>query len=67
MVCVWRLCKLTFESGTIPKNWRTALIAPLLKGKGKNPKNKGYRGTSLFSVDEKRYAGLLEDKVRIKT
>ena len=31
---IWRLCKMVFESGVVPKNWRSIVIVPLYKGKG---------------------------------
>ena len=30
---VWRLCNMTFESGVVPKFWRSAVIVSLYKGK----------------------------------
>ena len=31
----WTLCNITFESRTVPEDWRSAVIVPLHKGKGK--------------------------------
>ena len=31
---IWRLCNMAFESGVVPKDWRSGMIAPLYKGKG---------------------------------
>ena len=31
---IWRLCNMSFESGVLPEDWRSAVIAPLYKGKG---------------------------------
>ena len=33
---IWRLCNMASESGVVPEDWRSAEIAPLYKGKGKN-------------------------------
>ena len=31
---VWKLCNMTFGSGAVRKEWKTAVIVPLYKGKG---------------------------------
>ena len=31
---IWRLCNMTFESGVVPEDWRSAVIVPLYMGKG---------------------------------
>ena len=31
---IWKLCKMTFENGVVPEDWRSAVIVPLYKGKG---------------------------------
>ena len=44
-----RIINLSWETGTLPKNWRNSYIIPVLK-KGKNPKDlKSYRPISLTS------------------
>ena len=55
---------MAFESGVVPKDWRSAVIAPLYKGKGEKSECKNYRGVSLLSVVGKIYAGVLVDRVR---
>ena len=42
---------------------RSAVIAPLCKGKGERTECKNYRGISLLSVVGKIYAGILVDRV----
>ena len=42
---------MAFESGVVAEDWRSAVIVPLYKGKGKN-----YRSVSLLSVDLSRYS-----------
>ena len=32
---VWRLCNMAFESGGMFEDWKSAVIVPLYKGKGK--------------------------------
>ena len=32
---IWRLCNVAFESGAVPEDWRSAVIIPLYKGKGR--------------------------------
>ena len=58
------LCIMAFESGVVPKDWRSAAIAPLYNGKGERNECKNYRGINLFSVVGKIYAGILIDIVR---
>ena len=41
---IWRLCNMAFESGGVPEDWRSALIFPLYKGKGKRTECSNYRG-----------------------
>ena len=50
---VWRLCNMAFESGVVSKDWRSAVIVPLYKGKRERIKCKNYRGISLLCVLEK--------------
>ena len=54
---------MTFESGIVLKDWRSAVIVPLCKGKGERTKCSNYRGISLFSVVGKIYEGILVDRV----
>ena len=42
---------MTFDSGVVPEDWRSAVIVPLNKGKGEMTECKNYRG-SLLSVVE---------------
>ena len=46
----------------MPEDWRSAVIVPLLKGKGERTEY-NYRGISLLSVIGKIYAGILVDRV----
>ena len=54
---------MAFESGVMPEDWRSAVIVPLYKGKGKRTECGNYRGISLLSVVGKIYAGILVDRV----
>ena len=47
---IWRLCNMAFESGDVSEDWRSAVVVPLCKGKGK---------ISLLSVVGKLYTGTL--------
>ena len=62
---IWRLCNMTFESGVVPEDWRSAMIVPLYKGKGEMTECKIYKG--LLSVVGKIYAGVLANRVRRAT
>ena len=53
---------MAFESGVVPENWRSNVIVPLYKGKGKRTECMNYSSISLVSVVEKIYAGILVDK-----
>ena len=55
---MWRLCNLSFQSGVVPKDWRSAVIVPLYKGKGERSKNENYRGISPLSMVGKIFAGI---------
>ena len=48
---------MSFESGVVPDDWRSAVIVPLYEGKGERTECKNYRGISFFSVIGKIYAG----------
>ena len=45
---------MTFESGAVPGDWRSAVIVPRYKGKGERTECKNYRSASLLSVVEKK-------------
>ena len=45
---------MAFESGCVSKDWRSAMIVPLYKGKN-------HRGISLLSMVGKIYTGILVD------
>ena len=47
---------MAFESGTVPWDWRSAVIIPLYKGKGEKTGCKNYR--NLLNVFEKIYGGI---------
>ena len=48
-----------WESGIAPAEWKSAVIAPLYKGKGPRDTAGSYRGISLLSIAGKVYAALL--------
>ena len=56
---IWRLCNKGFESGVVPKDWRSALIVPLYKGKGEISECKNYKGINLLNVVGKINAVIL--------
>ena len=47
---IWRLCKMAFESGVVPEDWRSAVIFPLYKSKEERNECTNYRDISLLSV-----------------
>ena len=59
---IWKLYNMTFENG-VAEDWRSAVIIPLYKGKGKKTDHKNYRGISLFSVVGKIYVRILKGRV----
>ena len=48
------------------KEWRSAVIPPIYKGKGERTECKTYRGISLLDVVGKLYARLLVDRMEKK-
>ena len=48
---------MAFESGVVSKDWRSALIVLLYKGKGVRTECKNYRGISLLTIVGKIYTG----------
>ena len=55
---------MTFESGVVPEDWRSAVFVPLYKGKGERTEYNNYKGITLLSVVGKIYAGILVDRGR---
>ena len=56
---------MAFERGVLSEDWRSAVIIPLYKGKGKERTEcSNYRGISLLIDVGKIYAGILVDIVR---
>ena len=47
---ILRLCKMAFESGSVPEDWGSAVIVPLYKSKRERTECSNYRGISLLSV-----------------
>ena len=54
---VWRLYSMTFESGDVLEEWRSALTVPLYKDKGEKNECKNYRGIMLLSMVKKYMQG----------
>ena len=54
---------MAFENGSVPDDWRSAVIVPLYKGKGELNECKNYKGISLLSVVGKIYSVILVDRV----
>ena len=61
---IWRLCNVTFESGGVPEDWRSAVTVPMYKGKGERAEYKNHRGISSLSVVRKIYVRILVDRFR---
>ena len=55
---------MAFESSVAAEDWRSTVIVPLYKGKGKRIECKNYIALSLLSVIRKIYAGISVDRVR---
>ena len=55
---------MTFESGVVPEDWRSAMIVPLCKGKGERNECKNYRSLKFLSVVGKIYAIILIERIR---
>ena len=58
---------MTFESGVVSEDWKSAVIVPLYNGKGEKTECSKYRDISLLSVVGKIYTGILVDRVRKMT
>ena len=54
---------MSFESGGVPKDWRSAVVVPLYKNKKERTECRNYRGISLLSVVAKIYSGILVYRV----
>ena len=48
MEWIWKLRNMAFESGVVPQDWRSAVIAPPYKGTGNGTECKNYKGISLL-------------------
>ena len=60
---ICKLCNINFERGIVSEDLRSAVIAPLCKGKGEIIECKNYRGISLLSMVGRIYAGMLIHRV----
>lgn len=60
-----RGCNRTFESRTVPEDWKNGVIVPLRKSKGEKADCKNYR--SIISIMAKKYERILRERVRRKT
>ncbi|KAK3540701.1 hypothetical protein QTP70_034657 [Hemibagrus guttatus] len=58
-----RLCNIAWQSGTVPLDWATGVVAPLFK-KGDRRVCSNYRGITLLSLPGKVYSRVLEKRVR---
>ena len=54
---IWRLCNRAFGNGVVLEDWRSNVIVPLYKGKGKRTECSNYRGISLLLWLEKYMQG----------
>ena len=55
------------REGMVPKEWKSACIVPLYKGKGDRFECANYRGISLLSVVGKVYGGILIERIRVSS
>ena len=62
-----RLFNGCFREGGVPKEWKSACIVPLYKGKGEHYEFANYRGISLLRVVGKVNGGILIDRIRSST
>ena len=51
------------ESGIMLEDWKSAVIVPLYRAKGKRTECKNYRGISFLGMVGKIYAGILVNRV----
>ena len=56
---IWRLFNMAFESGTVPEDWRSAVIIPLYKGKGERTKEKNVVFLRVLWTWERHIIGLI--------
>ena len=54
---------MVFVSGVVLEDWRSAVIFPLYKGKGKRTEWKNNRAINLLSMAGEIYARILVDRV----
>jgi hypothetical protein len=67
MEWVLRLFKVCWKEGTVPEEWKKAIIIPLYKGKGEKSACGSYRGISLLSIPGKIYGRVLIERVKERT
>ena len=53
---------MAFAGGFVLEDWRSAVIVPVYKGKGKRTECNNYIGISLLSAAGKIYSGTLVDR-----
>jgi len=53
-----------WETGTVPRDWRTGVILPLYKGKGSTSDCGNHRGITLLSVPGKAFAHILLNRIK---
>ncbi|MCP4337615.1 MAG: reverse transcriptase family protein, partial [Desulfobulbaceae bacterium] len=64
---VWKMCRLAWEEGSVPEDWKSGVIVPLYKGKGERGVCGNYRGICLLSVVGKVYCRVVIERVRERT
>ena len=57
------LCSIKWQSGTVPLDWQTRMVVPLLK-KGDQRVCSNYPGITLLSLPGKVYSGVPERRIR---
>ena len=61
---IWKMCRLAWEEGKVPEDWKSGIIVPLYKGKGEREVCGNHRGICLLSVIGKIYGRILINRVR---
>ena len=61
---IWKMCRLAWEEGRVPEDWKSGIKVPLYKAKGEREVCRNHRGICLLSVIGKIYGKILINRVR---
>jgi hypothetical protein len=61
------LCKECWEKGSVPSDWKDAVLVPLYKGKGERTECKNHRGISLLSIPGKVFGRIIVRRIHLET